>query len=52
MLKNLYVEYWLVQSDGLIKTGPFTTALAANEYVIEKQLSDCELKMFLSYIPF
>jgi hypothetical protein len=51
MLKNLWLEYWLVSPDGE-RVGPFGTETAACELVVSEKLSNYVLHKIYSYIPF
>jgi hypothetical protein len=52
MLKNLYVEYWLIQVNDEVRLGPFSSEDQAQRVVVEDQLNGFELRKVLSYIPF
>jgi hypothetical protein len=52
MLENIHTEYWLIQHNGEGKFGPFNSAKEAYECVRLEELSDYELKIVLSYVPF
>jgi hypothetical protein len=52
MLKEVFVEYYLIQEDGDGRFGSFQTEHEAFECVVREQLSDYRLVKILSHIPF
>ncbi len=51
LIPHIHSEYWLVQREGG-KFGPFYEMKEVYACVIAEDLSDYELKTFLSHIPF
>jgi hypothetical protein len=51
LIENIHAEYWLVRQEGG-KFGPFYKMEEVYACIRLEELSDYELKTFLSYIPF